>query len=93
MNGPDEIAELQKYMKEMVPKGKKKILIIVAIFLALIIIPKSITIIPAGHVGLKDFFGNISDSTLPAGFHFINPLLKIHKLSIRTQEVSEQANG
>lgn len=92
MNGPDEIAELQKYMKEMVPKGKKKILIIVAIFLALIIIPKSITIIPAGHVGLKDFFGNISDSTLPAGFHFINPLLKIHKLSIRTQEVSEQAN-
>ncbi len=57
-----------------------------------IVILKSITIIPAGHAGLKDFFGNVSDRTLPAGMHLVNPLLKIHKITIRTQEVTEEAN-
>lgn len=92
MNGPDEFAELQKYVKDMIPKGRKKIFLIIAIVLAIIIIPKSITIIPAGHVGIKDLFGNVSDTTLPAGMHIINPLLKIHKMAIRTQEVTEEAN-
>lgn len=92
MNGPDEFAELQKYVKDMVPKGKKKIFLIIALVLAIIIIPKSITIIPAGHVGIQDLFGNVSNTTLTAGMHLINPLLKIHKMAIRTQEVTEEAN-
>ena len=87
----NEIADLQNYVKRLIPKGRKK-LIFVALILGLIVIPKSITIIPAGHVGLKDFFGNVSDRTLSAGLHIINPLLRIHKFSIRTQEVTEQAN-
>ena len=91
MNGHDEIAELQNYVKGLIPKGRKK-MIFVALILGLIVIPKSITIIPAGHVGLKDFFGNVSDRTLSAGLHIVNPLLKIHKFSIRTQEVTEQAS-
>ncbi len=92
MNGHDEIADLQNYMKKLIPKGKKKFLIIAALFLGFIVIPKSITVIPAGHVGLKDFFGSVSDRTLSAGLHIVNPLLRIHKFSIRTQEVTEQAN-
>jgi len=91
MNKNDEITELKNYIKSLAPKGKKN-LIFVALFLGLIAIVKSITIIPAGHVGLKDFFGNVSDHTLSAGMHFVNPLLKIHKSAIRTQEVTEEAN-
>jgi regulator of protease activity HflC (stomatin/prohibitin superfamily) len=91
MNGHDEIADLQNYAKKMIPKGSKKFLLIIALLLGFILISKSITIIPAGHVGLKDFFGNVSDKTLPAGMHLVNPLLKIHKLTIRTQELTEEA--
>ncbi len=78
-------------LKSLIPKGKVKI-IMAALILGLLVIPLSITSIPAGHVGLKDFFGNVSDTTLPAGIHLVNPLLKIHKMSIRTQEVTEEAN-
>ena len=92
MQGNDEIADLQNYVKRLIQKGRKKILLIIALFLGFIVIPRSITVIPAGHVGLKDFFGNVSDRTLSAGLHLVNPLLRIHKFSIRTQEVTEQAN-
>src|SRR3989338_1010181 len=92
MNGHDEIFDLQNYLKRLIPKGRKKFLLIIALFLGFIVIPKSITIVPAGHVGLKDFFGNVSDRTLSAGLHLVNPLLRIHKMTIRTQEVTEEAN-
>ena len=91
-NNNDEIAELLNHIKKFIPNGKKK-LILVALALGIVIaIVKSITVIPAGHVGLKDFFGKVSDKTLSAGLHLVNPLLKIHTFSIRTQEVTEQAN-
>jgi regulator of protease activity HflC (stomatin/prohibitin superfamily) len=92
MNGHDEMVDLQRYVKRLIPKGRKKFLLLIALFLSFIVIPKSITVIPAGHVGLKDFFGKVSDRTLSAGLHLVNPLLRIHKFSIRTQEVTEQAN-
>lgn len=91
MNGHDDIIDLQNHIKKLIPKRGLKI-IIAALILGLLVIPRSITVIPAGHVGLKDFFGNVSDKTLSAGLHVINPLLKIHKMTIRTQEVTEQAN-
>ncbi len=90
MDGYGESIDFERF-KKMIPKGKGKI-IIAALILAILVIPMSITIIPAGHVGLKDLFGKVSEGTLPAGIHIVNPLLKIHKLSIRTQEVTEQAN-
>ena len=45
------------------------------------------TIIPAGHVGVIDFFGNVSDKTLLPGVNFVNPLAKIVKFDARTQEM------
>ncbi|MCU0611857.1 MAG: prohibitin family protein [Candidatus Eisenbacteria bacterium] len=50
---------------------------------------RGLVVVPAGHVGVKDLFGTISSSPVPAGLHLINPLAKIHKLSIRTQEAKE----
>ena len=88
MNGHDEIADLQTYVKRLIPKGRKKFLLILGLIMGLFVIPKSITVIPAGHVGLKDFFGNVSDRTLSAGLHFVNPLLRIHKMTIRTKAIS-----
>ena len=47
------------------------------------------TVVPAGHVGVVDFFGTVQESTLKAGINFVNPLARIVKMSIQTQEIKE----
>jgi regulator of protease activity HflC (stomatin/prohibitin superfamily) len=50
------------------------------------------TIIPAGHVGVIDFFGNVSDNTLYPGVNIVNPLANVVKFDARTQEIREEMN-
>jgi len=50
------------------------------------------TIIPAGHVGVIDFFGNVSDQTLFPGVNVVNPLANVIKFDARTHEVKETMN-
>lgn len=47
------------------------------------------TQIDAGHVGVVDFFGVVSDQTLRAGINPVNPLANVIKYSIQTQEHKE----
>ena len=47
------------------------------------------TQIPAGYVGVVDFFGIVSDKTLPAGINTVNPLARVIKHSIQTKEHKE----
>ena len=55
----------------------------------LIAISQFWTIIPAGHTGVIDFLGNVSDETLKPGVNLVNPIAKIEKMSIKTQELKE----
>lgn len=55
------------------------------------ILTQSIVSVPAGNVGLKDFFGKVSDTTLSPGIHLVNPLLRIRPMNVRTQEITETA--
>ena len=65
--------------------------IIVLIVLVLLVIGGPITVVPAGHVGVKDFFGSVSPNALPPGVHVIVPFTRVHKMSIRTEELKETA--
>ncbi len=47
--------------------------------------------VPAGHVGVKDFFGNVPNDTLPPGIRFVFPLTRVVKMSVQTQEMKEVA--
>jgi prohibitin 1 len=47
------------------------------------------TQVPAGHVGVVDFFGIVSKKTLPAGINLVNPLARVIKFSIQTKEHKE----
>lgn len=49
----------------------------------------AVIVVPAGTVGVHDLFGKVSDQVMSPGIHIINPLARIHKLSVRTQEVKE----
>lgn len=59
-----------------------------AIF-ALIAFSQMFTVVPAGNVGVVDFFGTVSDNTLKAGINFVNPLARVIKFSVKTQEIKE----
>ena len=58
------------------------------VFAALVVL-QCFTQIPAGHVGVVDFFGVVSDQTLRAGVNFVNPMANVVKYSIQTQEHKE----
>ncbi|MBM4175593.1 MAG: prohibitin family protein [Ignavibacteria bacterium] len=62
--------------------------IAVGIF-ALLALLQCFTVIPAGNVGVVDFFGMVSDNTLKAGINPVNPLAKVVKFSVKTQELKE----
>jgi regulator of protease activity HflC (stomatin/prohibitin superfamily) len=41
--------------------------------------------IDAGMVGVKSLFGKVQNDVLKSGLHFVNPLLEIRQMDIRTQ--------
>ena len=41
--------------------------------------------IDAGEVGVKKLFGSIQNDVLASGLHFINPLLDVEKIDVKTQ--------
>ncbi len=69
-----------------------RIAIIVAAVLLLFAIGNPIKVIPAGHVGVKDFFGNVSKDVLQPGVHFVFPFTRVIRLSTQTQELKETAD-
>ena len=57
-----------------------------AIILVLIgVITASVVQIDAGQVGVKSLFGNVQNDVLGGGLHFINPLVEVRRLDIKTQ--------
>ena len=49
----------------------------------------SVRVVPAGHVGIIDFFGRVNPNSLKSGINFVNPLARVVPMSIRTQEDKE----
>ncbi len=70
----------------------KPIVITTLIGLALGILFSMIRVVPAGYVGVVDFFGNVSTNHLNSGINLINPLARVINLSVRTQEDMEMMN-
>jgi regulator of protease activity HflC (stomatin/prohibitin superfamily) len=66
-------------------------LVVVAVVLIVLLAGNPIKVIPAGHVGVKDFFGSVSPNVLPPGVRFVFPFTRVVKMSIKTQEVKETA--
>jgi regulator of protease activity HflC (stomatin/prohibitin superfamily) len=72
------------------PRFVRRAIIALVIFV-LVVIGGPITVVPAGHVGVKDLFGRVSPDSLPPGVHLILPFTRVHKMSIRTLELKETA--
>ena len=89
---PSNRKDASEFEFRMKKGSAKPILIGVGIFVLIILISMSTTVVPAGHVGVKDLFGSVSDDVLGAGFHLVNPLVKVRKMSVQTVEAKETAD-
>ncbi len=78
-----------KNAKKRMNKSEASFALIGIAVALLIALSQSWTIIPAGHTGVIDFLGNVSDETLKPGVNLVNPMAKIEKMSIKTQELKE----
>jgi len=59
----------------------------------LLALAECVVVIPAGHIGVVDVFGNVAPVTLKSGINFINPFAKIVKMSIQTLELKESMDS
>ena len=77
---------------EVRPRATRRLrLSVVIIALTLLTASCAFRTISTGHVGVTTLFGKVSSERLEEGIHFVNPLKRVVELSVRTQEVKEQA--
>ncbi len=70
-------------------EANKQVASLVAAGAVLLGFAQCFRVIPAGNVGVVDFFGSVSDKTLKAGINIVNPLSRVIKFSIKTEELKE----
>jgi len=61
----------------------------VSVLFGIASLAQTFTIVPAGHVGIVDFFGTVSDKTLSPGINVVNPMAKVVRYSAQTKEHKE----
>lgn len=60
--------------------------------LVVVLVLRSVVIVPAGHVAVLTLFGKVDHRELPEGLHIINPLKTYRLMSVRTQSIYEEAD-
>jgi regulator of protease activity HflC (stomatin/prohibitin superfamily) len=70
-------------------RGSSAIFGAAAVIFTLLAFGQMFTVVPAGNVGVVDFFGTVSDNTLKAGINMVNPLARVVKFSVKTEELKE----
>jgi len=71
--------------------GGVRFVVIAVVLVVLLALFNPLKVIPAGQVGVKDFFGIVSKNVLPPGVHVVFPLTRVVRMSIQTQQVKEAA--
>ena len=70
--------------------GVLGVVLLMAALLVLLLVGPFRTV-PAGHVGVKDFFGQVSAQTMAPGIRLVIPFTRVVKMSVQTQEIKEVA--
>jgi prohibitin 1 len=70
-------------------RGSSALVGAAAVLFFLIALSQTFTVVPAGSVGVVDFFGTVSNNTLKAGINFVNPFARVVNFSVKTEEIKE----
>ena len=67
---------------------------VVALFIGMIILFASTSIVPTGHIGVVTLYSKVQDKYLDAGFHWVKPFIEdVHDVDIRTQKYENSVEG
>ncbi len=80
---------IYKNAKKRFNKAEASFALIGIVVALLVAVSQFLTVIPAGHTGVIDFLGMVSDNTIKPGVNLVNPMAKVEKMSIKTQELKE----
>ena len=79
-----------KHMETINPLAGKKMGLWITLGGVLVIFLSFITaffvVVDSGETGVQSFFGKVKDNEFSSGFHLKNPLVKITKMNVRTQD-------
>ncbi len=78
-------------LRQRFPQVNRWLKWLIPLAVILVVLGNSVTIVPAGNVGVKVLFGKVQPEILSEGLHVINPLVSVVRMSVRTQEVFEHA--
>ncbi|MBI4142418.1 prohibitin family protein [Candidatus Uhrbacteria bacterium] len=67
---------------------RSKVPWIVFAVVVLLILASGVVVIGAGQTGVVHLFGKVRPTELRSGFHLVNPLARVERMSIRTEEFS-----
>jgi regulator of protease activity HflC (stomatin/prohibitin superfamily) len=70
--------------QEPLQKIGKGIRILSFVLIAIGLLSSCFVQIDAGHVGVKSLFGKVQNDVLNSGLHFVNPLVSVKELDIKT---------
>lgn len=87
---PEEIPEF--FRNRMSAAGRRTAAVLGIVVLLGVALAASLAYVPAGHVGVLTLFGRVTGDVLPEGTHFVNPLKRNVTMSVRTEELKEQAS-
>jgi len=51
----------------------------------ILLVVDSLTVVPAGNMGVQVTFGDVNSTALDAGVHFVNPLSSVHNVNVQLQ--------
>jgi len=67
---------------------RSKAPLVIAAIVVILLLSSSVVVIGAGTTGVVHLFGRVRDEELRSGIHLVNPLTRVEKMSIRTEEFS-----
>lgn len=65
--------------------------IVASVIIAIGILTSCIVQINAGEIGVQTLFGQVKNNVLKSGLHFINPLIQVNRIDVRTQNYTMSA--
>jgi regulator of protease activity HflC (stomatin/prohibitin superfamily) len=77
---------------QVVASVRRNGLVFVALALVGLLAVNTVACVNTGHVGVITVFGRVTGRTVGEGVHVVNPLARVHELTIKTLELKERTN-
>ncbi|MGC8915821.1 MAG: prohibitin family protein [Thermoanaerobaculum sp.] len=80
-----------RYLPAKLRGSATRFVVVAAVLVLVGLFANPFAVVPAGHVGVKDFFGIVSPTVLQPGVRLVLPFTRVVKMSVRTHEIKEVA--